>query len=394
MNGRSAVARIAGASASAIAIALLLVALELDRTWFELHLTQSFCALEPAQLQRLALVRIALVFVALFFAFVARPWLEARVGKASARQLFAGTWRWGLAALLAFPAADLILRDAKHAPALAPPALPPVQTDEFFGWAGVPSTTTILRAEDREIPYALDLNGYRARSQDDVIDPDQPSILFGGESITEGVGVRFEESYPALVAADLDMQPVEVAVHGYGNDQIHWAIERQLAVLRQPRAVVTFLIPQLLERNLDTSRPRLVLDAGGSLVRVEAETPPPAWWKSSPVRRLAHGLFPYHDASPIELVRAIFRATAADARAHGAYPLFVLSNWGAACLPPAPGEPTLAERIFGGLDLPWIEVKLDPTWIEHSTFHPNAKAHRVIADAIERALLDARIAVR
>ena len=391
MRRRVAFASIVRASLSGIALAFLLGALELDRSWFELHLTQSFCALEPVQLRRLAIVRISLALTALLLAFVVRPWLGRRAADGSARDILRERWRWGLAALLAFPAADLILRHAQHASTLAPPALPPVQPDAFFGWGGAPSTTTILRADDRDIPYALDLNGYRAREQDEVIDPDQPTLLFGGESITEGVGVRFEESYPALVAADLDMQAALVAVHGYGDGQIHWAVERQLAVLRRPRAVVTFLIPQLLERDLDPSRPRLVLDARGSLVRVEAEPQPPAWWRQSPVRRIAHGLFPYHDASPIELARAIFRATATDARARGAYPLFVLTNWGPACLPPAPGEPTLAQRIFVGLDLPWIEVKLDPEWIEHSTFHPNAKAHRVMADAIERALTKAKV---
>ena len=374
----------------ACAAALLALALLLRRTWFELHLTQSFCAHEPAQLHRLQAVRVALVVVAAATAL--GPWLARRSTGSSIRSVLRASARWSTAGVLAFVAADLILRHVHHAPMLAPPALPPVEPDAFFGWAGVPNTTSMLLADGREVPYALDLNGYRAASKDDVIDPDQPAILVAGESIAEGVGVRYEDSFAALVARDLDLELAEAAVHGYGNDQIYWALERQLAVLRKPRAVVTFLIPQLLERDLDQSRPRLALDPHGLLVRVEAAPPPPSWWKSSPLRKLAHGLFPYHDASPIDLARAIFRKTATDAKAKGAYPLFVLANWGPACLPPEPGEPALGDRIFGGLDVPWIEVKLDPAWIESSTMHPNVKAHRVLADAIERALAEAKVA--
>ncbi|MGH7282863.1 MAG: SGNH/GDSL hydrolase family protein, partial [Polyangiaceae bacterium] len=254
------------------------------------------------------------------------------------------------------------------------------------------SMTVMLRADDREIPYSFNASGYRAASEGPEPDPDAPSIIFAGESITEGVGVRWEEAYPAVVASDLHVQPVEAAVHGYGNDQIYWAMQKELAKLHRPIAVVTFLIPELLERDLDVTRPRLSLGADGHFVKLAPEPPMPNWWKDFPLRKIAHGLFPYHDDSPIPLARAIFTATAKEARARGAYPLFVMTNWNAPCLPPDSGNPALVQRLFAGLDVPFISVTIDPKAMELSTHHPNPSAHRVLANAIEKALIYARVA--
>lgn len=376
-------------------IGSLALAWRLDRTWFELHLTQAFCAEDTRQLHRLAGARIALVACAPLMLFVIRPrlgrWVELSGPKASV----ASALRILVGIALALFVSAWILRTRHSAePVIAPPSLPPVHFDPDFWWAGDASTTVTLRAGDREIPYSFNASGYRAASQSGEPDPDAPSILFAGESITEGVGVRWEEAYPAIVASDLHLQPVEAAVHGYGNDQIYWAMQKELAKLHRPIAVVTFLIPELLERDLDPTRARLSLDAGGNFVKLAPEPPTPKWWKDFPLRKIAHGLFPYHDDSPIRLARAIFAATAKEAKARGAYPLFVMANWNAPCLPPESGDPSLAQRLFEGLDVPFILVTIDPNAMEKSTHHPRPSVHRVLAKAIEQALVDAKVATK
>jgi hypothetical protein len=94
----------------------------------------------------------------------------------------------------------------------------------------------------------------------------------------------------------------------------------------------------------------------------------------------------------LEIARDVIRATASEARRRGAYPLFVLTNWGPACLPAENGgPPPVEDDLFRGLDAPHLRVDLDAAWWDAAIHHPDAKAHRVLAERIVDALARAGV---
>ena len=378
---------------ASVGVACVLASWQADRGWYELHITENFCATEPRQLHALNVVRCCGLILAAILLFCVRPLVGRWAKQRSGKEAIASIARIVVATLLAVVVSDLAIRAKRHHSgpgALTPEFLPPVHAEPHLGWISNEQTTTILRADGRDISYAINAHGFRARTQSDLPNPTQPSILFAGESFAEGLGVFWKESYPALVGADLKVQTVESAVHGYGNDQAYLAMQSELQTLSHPLAVVTILVPQQLSRDLDVGRNRLVAGPDGAL-RVDLKSPAPTWWTDSPVRKLAHSILSYHSDSSIPLVRALIAATVQEAEARGAYPLFVMTNWGAACLPGDDETPALAQRLFHGQQAHWIEVPLDPSWVERTTYHPNPAAHRVLADAIDRALVEAKV---
>jgi hypothetical protein len=249
----------------------------------------------------------------------------------------------------------------------------------------------------RRIAYAIDADGDRARSEDDVSDPSRPAILLAGESIAFGYGLTHDESVAAELGRDLHVPVVNLAVVGYGNDQAHLRVLAALARHRAPLAVVTVFVPEQIRRNVEPWRPRLALAPGGGLARGADGEPALVPAAGGPrVARLL-GELPYHGDGPLDLTAAILRATADAARAHGAVPLFVVTNYRAACRHGEGEEPWVVDRLFVRQRLPFVRVDLGPDdrlpgWFEG---HPNAAGARKIAAAVGRALreqLGARLA--
>jgi hypothetical protein len=96
---------------------------------------------------------------------------------------------------------------------------------------------------------------------------------------------------------------------------------------------------------------------------------------------------PYHGSEAVGLARALLAAISREALDHGAYPLFLLTNWGQWCLPDDGGAPSVERRLFGGLDVSWVRVDLDPGWEDQTTHHPDARGHLLLEAAVERALV-------
>jgi hypothetical protein len=109
------------------------------------------------------------------------------------------------------------------------------------------------------------------------------------------------------------------------------------------------------------------------------------------LRDLRNALFRYHGDSAVELTRALFLKTAREAEERGAFPLFVLTNWGPLCVRDANGATSFQRLLFDGLALHYVRVDLDPTWLDNTTYHPNTKAHAQLADAIQHALAEAGV---
>ena len=223
--------------------------------------------------------------------------------------------------------------------------------DPRLGWSYFPGRTTWTRVGDRHVAYAIDADGDRAATSDGHVDPARPTVLFAGESIAFGYGLPYDETFASLVGRELGVQAVNLAVVGYGNDQAYRRVLDALPRFARPLAVVTVFVPDQIERNVDEWRPRLGLAPDGTLVSVPASSGPRL---TKLLRRL-----PYHGDEALRVTAAILRATDEAARARGAIPLFVVTNYGPPCLRDEGDEAWIVDELFVRQALPFVRVDLD-----------------------------------
>jgi hypothetical protein len=97
-------------------------------------------------------------------------------------------------------------------------------------------------------------------------------------------------------------------------------------------------------------------------------------------------LVPYRADTTVErgvtVTREVLRATSELARAHGATPLLVALQFGHEAQP----EQMLRRRILDNASIPYVLVEIDSSWRLPWDRHPNARAARVIATAIQNEL--------
>jgi hypothetical protein len=369
----------------ALGIALCVLALQADRDWFELHTTRIYCATDAKAIQWFAIARWALGVGGVVACLLARK-VGAWAGDRGAREMGWAVLRVVLAGTLALVVGDLVLRSTKlrRAPAPIPTCqLPPLEHDARLSWRYRGPNTVMLDDGGRPVEYAFDADGDRAPAPEHVTDPSRPTLLFAGESVTLGLGLTWEETYPSIVGDRLHMQIVNASVHGYGDDQIYLRMHDRLATLERPSAVITIAMAELLWRDVADWRDRLVLGQNGDLERVPAW---PLFLRTSPLRRVLESMATLHDGEAVAVARAFLSATARDARARGAYPLVVLTNYGTNCVPDETGRPSIETRLFDGLSIDHVRVDLDPAWVISTNRHPDARAARAIADAVTLAL--------
>jgi hypothetical protein len=209
------------------------------------------------------------------------------------------------------------------------------------------------------------------RSAAEPVDPERPTILFTGESVMFGEGLTWDESVPAQVAAMMNVQSANLAVHGYGSDQAYLRLEKELPRFRQPIAVVSLFMTALFGRNLDSDRPHL----GPGLVWLAPE-------HGSRLASIARLVVPYRDDETVDrgiaVTREVFRATADLARSRGADALVVVPQFGRE----EQSEQALRRRIFDGSGIASVLIEIDAAWRLPWDRHPNARAARAIAAAI------------
>ncbi len=284
-----------------------------------------------------------------------------------------------LAVVLALVAAEVALKYVKLQPGewLFPDEEPRRQPDSRLGWIFVPSRTGHMSIGGRDITYTFDVHGYRVATLDAPVDLQRPTILFAGESVMVGEGLKWEETIPAQVGAALGMQSANLAVHGYSTDQSYMRLEAELPRFKRPVAIVTLFMTALFGRNLDRDRPSL----GPGL----------AWRPARPRARLPSLLqmfVPYRSsgaiATGVYLTREVLHATATTARAHGAMPIIVVPQFG----DDDARDQALRRSIFDGTGLSYVFVEIDPAWRIPWDRHPDARAAHRIADAVVTALRD------
>lgn len=357
-----------------------------DAHWAERHVLATYCATNRAEWMAGRALPFAAAAAGLLAIWKLAPALAARAARLSLRGRAGTLAGVALAVAASLAVAELVARRLHDRLALgggapaSPGDLAMTRPDPRLGWSYVPARTTWTRVGGRTVAYAVDADGDRAASSEQRADPARPTVLFAGESIAFGYGLQWEETFPYLVGRDLGIQAVNLAVVGYGSDQAHLRVVDALPRLAHPLAVVTVFIPDQLERNVEPWRPRLGPGPDGTLVALPPSGGP----------RLARLLreLPFHGEGAVTATAAILRATAEAARARGAFPLFVVTNYGAACLHDDGEEAWLVDALFVRQGLPFVRVDLESEDRLPGAFerHPSPAGSRKLARAVERAL--------
>ena len=329
-------------------------------------------------------------FAGAILLFAVRPLLGRWTERRSARERWASVARIALATLLALVACDGFLRWKEGALLPTPrPDLPAVKDSDLTSWTLAPSRTMRWNIGGREVEYAVNADGFRTRSEADHVDFAAPTVLFVGESVVFGIGLRYEETFAARVGQRLGVQAVNASVHGFGGAQAYLhAITEVLPRFERPLAVVTIVLAEQVERNTLGNRAGVRIGERGLL---EHTDPEPRWATNVRLRRVWNDLFHFNDDEAFDIQRAVLLETARATRARGAAPLFVVTNYEAPCMPVNGEPPWLFGALFAGTDLPHVDVTIDPTWKISDDPHPDARAHERLAAAIEEALRGAKL---
>jgi hypothetical protein len=375
--------RLAEAASAGLGIALLLAALAAGQGWWDRHFMPIF-AIKRSTLLAAEMAMRGLIGVA----GIALVVLRRRLGAALRRASIAGALRVCLAVVLALGASELILRSHPPHPHDADPLEqePRRHADPRLGWVFVPARSIVAEEAGRGVSYSFDAAGYRVATPGAAVDAERPTLLFTGESIIAGFGLDWAETIPARVGALLGIQSANLAVSDYSNDQSYLRLAAELPRFREPVAVVTLFMPALFDRNLLANRPHL----GAAL----AWRPAAQYWR---LTALLHWLIPYRSSAAVEQgitgTRDSLRALVDLARARGALPLIVVPQWS----PESATEEMLRRRILDEAGLPYVHVKLDPSWHPPGDAHPDSRGAEAIAIAVagrlggRRALLSQRV---
>jgi hypothetical protein len=363
---------IAETAVASVGVALLLCALIANQTFLDRHFVPSFFLPRRWYVTIQNSGRLVMTILGMWLVLVARR----RAGQFAARTP-AGTLRIVIAVVLAIFASEFALAHVHLRPAewLSARDEPRRQPDPRLGWTWVPARAGNKNVGGRLIDYAIDPAGYRVRSVDAQVDPEQPTVLFIGESVMFGEGLTYEETIPAQVGMMMGIQTANLAVHGYGNDQAYMRLRTELPHFRRPVAVVSLFMTALFGRNLDQDRPHL----GPGLVWLPPE-------QRSRLSSLAKLIVPYRANTTVErgvtVTREVLRATTELARVHGATPLLVVLQFG----PEEQPEQWLRRRILDDASIAYIFVEIDSSWRLPWDRHPNARAAGAIATAITSEL--------
>jgi hypothetical protein len=378
-SSRPAAAALAGAVVLAWALAAVVWAWRVDVAWFERH--GSLDANRPWVAH---LWRIGAAAAGIALAVGVRPRVARWAGRLGMRELLAASGRVVVAVALALAVSEGVLRllgrPRKH-DLQGSCDMRLAEEDARYGWIWKARYSQTTTQGWREIRYDFDADRARARSPDEVPDPERPTILFVGESIVAGHGLRWEETLPAQVGSLLGLQVVDLGVDGYASDQAFLRLVDTLPHFSHVVAVVTLFFPALVDRVAWIDHPRLAFEGDAPVVTTERP-----FWSDLRVARVLREAFPYRDEASIALTGTIFQQTARLARAHGAKALFVAPYLGPYRGNDEPrGDGYLVDQLLRkqGLSVVDPRWKLEPIPGDR---HPNAASTRRLAEAVAAAL--------
>jgi hypothetical protein len=246
------------------------------------------------------------------------------------------------------------------------------QPDPRLGWVLTPGRVGSRDFDGRRVDYALDPSGFRVRCATCATDFQRDSVLFAGESIVLGTGLDWDDTMPALIESATGHQGVNLAVDGYGTDQVYLRLADVLPRFAQPVAVIALCMPSLLTRNLDHDRPWL--DA--HLVWHPARVP---WRLEALFDRLVRYASTARVEEGVERTRAALTGMSALAHRQAARFLVLEPRFP----DKSPMEDVLRHRIFDGLDVEHVQVPLDPAWrLSAVDDHPDVRGSHAMAAAL------------
>jgi len=361
--------RLIEAALAGLGIALILAALAAGQGWWDRHFMPIFAIKRSTMVAAEMAVRglIGLAGAALLIV------LRRPIAAVLSRATIGGALRIFLAVVLALGTSELILRAHPPHPHDADPLEqePRRHADPWLGWEFVPARSVVAEEAGRRVSYSFDAAGHRVPALGTTVDVERPTLLFTGESIIAGFGLAWEETIPVRVGALLGIQSANLAVSDYSNDQSYLRLAAELPHFREPVAVVTLFMPSLFDRNLLDNRPYL---AAGLVWQ-----PADRHWR---LAELLGWLVPYRSSATVEhgimRTRDSLRALVDLAHARGAEPLIVVPQFG----PESATEEMLRRRILDETGLPYVHVKLDPSWHLSGDLHPDPRAAQAIAIAV------------
>jgi hypothetical protein len=359
---------------AAAGMAALFWAWRADLSWCERHVLHMYWAYDEGQRHvartwRLTGALIGVITLGLGVPLAGR-WAKGR----TLRDALAATLRIALSLLLATIASEIGLRVLDLPRRTTRPAsvleVRIGQPDARYGWLYTASRATVVPAGGRPIEYAINGDHNRARTIDEVPDPARPTLLFAGESITAGHALPWEETFPSLVGAALDLQVVNLGVHGYAVDQAYLRLADAVPRFERPVALITLFIPPMLRRLRDEDHPRIAFDE----TLAPRVVSPQGFWPELRLARVWDRVVPYHDDSEVLHAAEIYRATARIARERGARAIFVAPRFGQ-----PHGDKYLTDELFTNQGLTLVEIDAGSEQVEG---HPDTRATRRLADAV------------
>jgi hypothetical protein len=342
--------------------------------WFDRHFLPDFFKDQSHRLHVADRIRVAILSVVIVAGLVLRP----RAGRLAAREgvgaVLASALRIGVALVLALLVCEGVLRTqawrARHA---SPVTREPLQqADARLGWVLMPGRVGVRDFDGRKVEYALDPSGFRVRCATCAIDFERDSVLFAGESIVLGTGLDWVDTLPAQVESATGHQGVNLAVDGYGTDQVYLRVADQWPRFRRPVALVALCMPSLLSRNFDRDRPWLDEHLAWHPARVP--------WR---LEALFDRLIRYASAARVEegIRRTRAALTGMATLAHRDHARFLV-------LEPrfpdqSPIEDVLRHRLFDGLAIERVQVPLDPAWrLSALDDHPDVRGSHAMGAAL------------
>ncbi len=274
--------------------------------------------------------------------------------------------------------------------------------DSLVGWKLPPSTVLPETTDDYSVTYRSNSLGFRSTREFEVR-PAGDLIAFLGDSYTFGSGVADDETFAALLEAELEGTIIyNFGIGAFGIDQMLLTLEHYALPLK-PRLVVVCFIRNDLERSMNSyrkdivwlSKPAFTLE-DGELTLLTHENRPPALWRAFEKhsrlwafwRRLEISLGKdYAIGAQWRLNRALFERMRNATEAAGAS--FVLVHIPVNRRSPTPlYDREFAKMGFDYLDLrPLLPEDADALYYEND-HHLNAAGHRFAAEAIHAFLIE------
>ena len=282
------------------------------------------------------------------------------------------------AVLLAVPAAEALLQWRLRRmvnPGLAEAMDTLTTWDPRHGFTLTASIDRLHSMSGRQIRFRTDAAGRRISGA--AIDPALPSLVFTGESAVAGIGLQWEETFPAILGARLHLQVVNLGSPAYRIDQSWLRLEDELPKLDHPVAVIGLFMPGLVGRSFAGQRHPLVRPSpSGGIELLPPE--PPALLQRSGLYRLWKHLY-WSDAAVEEGMRSVsmvLREIAALAKARGAPCIFLVTGrtpqW-------------MLHDLFEVPALDYVVAEL-PEQALLTDGHPGPRGSIDIADALEPRL--------